>query len=69
MFTVDYKRLINGLVLTSVVTLHRQTDSSAKRTDFGATRQIKLIIHSLNTHNHEYNEKFGHFDGPPGCRP
>jgi hypothetical protein len=24
--TVDYKRLINGLVLTSVVTLHRQTD-------------------------------------------
>ncbi len=23
---VDYKRLINGLVLTSVVTLHRQTD-------------------------------------------
>ena len=22
--TVDYKRLINGLVLTSVVTLHRQ---------------------------------------------
>ena len=34
--TVDYKRLINGLVLTSVVTLHRQTDQ-------GATRQIKLI--------------------------
>jgi len=27
--TVDNKRLINGLVLTSVVTLHRQTDSSA----------------------------------------
>jgi hypothetical protein len=26
--TVDYKRLINGLVLTSVVTLHRQTDGS-----------------------------------------
>ena len=24
--TVDNKRLINGLVLTSVVTLHRQTD-------------------------------------------
>ena len=26
--TVDYKRLINGLVLTSVVTLHRQTERS-----------------------------------------
>ena len=25
--TVDYKRLINGLVLTSVVTLHRQTST------------------------------------------
>ena len=25
-FTVDYKRLFNGLLLTSVVTLHRQTD-------------------------------------------
>ena len=24
--TVDYKRLINGLILTSVVTLHRQTN-------------------------------------------
>ena len=24
--TVDYKRLINGLVLTSVFTLHRQTN-------------------------------------------
>ncbi len=24
--TVDNKRLFNGLVLTSVVTLHRQTD-------------------------------------------
>ena len=34
--TVDYKRLINGLVLTSVVTLQRQTNQ-------GATRQIKLI--------------------------
>ena len=27
--TVDNKRLFNGLVLTSVVTLHRQTDGSA----------------------------------------
>ena len=27
--TVDNKRLFNGLVLTRVVTLHRQTDSSA----------------------------------------
>jgi hypothetical protein len=34
--TVDYKRLINGLVLTSVVTLHRQTNQ-------GATLQNKLI--------------------------
>ena len=34
--TVDYKRLINGLVLTSVVTLQRQTNQ-------GATRQNKLI--------------------------
>ena len=34
--TVDNKRLINGLVLTSVITLHRQTNQ-------GATRQIKLI--------------------------
>ena len=31
--TVDYKRLINGLVLTSVVTLHRQTERSDKLTD------------------------------------
>ena len=34
--TVDNKRLFNGLVLTSVVTLHRQTNQ-------GATQQIKLI--------------------------
>ena len=31
-FTVDYKRLINGLVLTSVVTLHRQTDGTTNST-------------------------------------
>ena len=49
--TVDYKRLINGLVLTSVVTLHRQTDWKGKTPPRGATRQIKLI-HSLSKHTH-----------------
>ena len=31
--TVDYKRLFNGLVLTSVVTLHRQTNQRGDTTN------------------------------------
>ena len=42
--TVDNKRLINGLVLTSVVTLHRQTDGSANSPTSGRHDKSKHII-------------------------
>ena len=42
--TVDNKRLINGLVLTSVITLHRQTDSSANSPTEGRHDKSYLFI-------------------------
>jgi len=42
--TVDYKRLINGLVLTSVVTLHRQTNQWGDTTN--------QTYYSLSKHTH-----------------
>ena len=48
--TVDYKRLFNGLFLTSVVSLHRQNRWFGQLTNLGATRQIKLITnHQTHT--------------------
>ena len=66
--TVDYKRLFTDFVLTRVVTLHRQTMvRQAHQPTMWRHNKSNLLLFTKHTH-HEYNEKLGHLDWPPGCR-